>query len=150
MNRFLTILLVFVVAAAAFAGGSRDSDQEPREPQPGRTPTQLDGVEVREYQGENFSSVFDFRENSIAGPQQVDIDSYRLVVDGLVETPLSLTYDEVLALDPYQKVVTLNCVEGWSATILWEGVLIEDILTMAGADLDRRAPQRNLARTGQL
>jgi len=30
---------------------------------------ELDGVEVRQYQGENLSSVNDFRENSIKGPQ---------------------------------------------------------------------------------
>ena len=30
---------------------------------------QLDAVEIREYQGEKLSSVNDFRENSIKGPQ---------------------------------------------------------------------------------
>jgi DMSO/TMAO reductase YedYZ molybdopterin-dependent catalytic subunit len=28
----------------------------------------------------------------------------------------------------YKKVVTLNCVEGWSVTILWEGLLIKDLI----------------------
>jgi DMSO/TMAO reductase YedYZ molybdopterin-dependent catalytic subunit len=31
----------------------------------------------------------------------------------------------------YKKVVTLDCVEGWSATILWEGVLARDLLAEA-------------------
>ena len=30
---------------------------------------QLDNLEIREYQGEKLSSVYDFRENSIKGPQ---------------------------------------------------------------------------------
>ena len=34
----------------------------------------------------------------------------------------------------YSKVVTLHCVEGWDATILWEGVLVRDIIRDAGAD----------------
>jgi DMSO/TMAO reductase YedYZ molybdopterin-dependent catalytic subunit len=34
----------------------------------------------------------------------------------------------------YRKVVTLHCVEGWDATILWEGTLIEDILKRAGTE----------------
>ena len=31
----------------------------------------------------------------------------------------------------YKKVVTLNCVEGWDATILWEGFLVRDLLAEA-------------------
>ena len=70
-----------------------------------------------------------FRENSIKGPQSVDINSYRLKVTGLVGEQKDYTYDQVLSdFANYQKVVTLNCVEGWSATILWEGVLVKDIL----------------------
>ena len=94
---------------------------------------QLSGTEVREYQGENLSSIQDFRENSIRGPQYIDIEGYELAISGLVETLLTLSYDEVTAEnDLYKKVVTLNCVEGWSATILWEGVLVTDLLARAG------------------
>ena len=92
----------------------------------------LQSVEIREYQGEQLSSIGDFRENSIKGVQQVSLDGYRLEVTGLVDKPLELTYDEVLAHSRYSKVVTLHCVEGWDATILWEGVRIEDILADAG------------------
>jgi len=96
-------------------------------------PIELSGVEVREYNGENLSSVNDFRENSIKGPQHIDETSYELVVNGLVETPLTLSYDEVTGeYDSYKKVVTLNCVEGWSAKILWEGALVADLLDQAG------------------
>jgi DMSO/TMAO reductase YedYZ molybdopterin-dependent catalytic subunit len=49
-----------------------------------------------------------------------------------VNSPLELTYDQVLAYDHLSRVVTLHCVEGWDATILWEGVLIKDILADAG------------------
>ena len=40
---------------------------------------------------------------------------------------MNYTYEQVLSHQSYEKVVTLNCVEGWSATILWKGVLIEDL-----------------------
>jgi DMSO/TMAO reductase YedYZ molybdopterin-dependent catalytic subunit len=115
-----------VLAAALLAGCGGSGGQEEEEPQ------ELQGSEISEYEGENLSSIDDFSENSIAGPQQVDIESYRLQVDGLVDNPLILTYDEVIDRDRYQKVVTLNCVEGWSATILWEGVLLEDLMQEAG------------------
>ena len=95
-------------------------------------PIELDSSEVTDYQGEKLGSVNDFRENSIKGVQYVDIDNYTLEVTGLVDEPRSLTYGEVLAHQSYQKVVTIHCVEGWSVKILWEGVLIEDLLEEAG------------------
>jgi DMSO/TMAO reductase YedYZ molybdopterin-dependent catalytic subunit len=94
-----------------------------------RTGGVLPPVEVRQYQGQRLDSVGDFRENSITGPQDVDILTYRLSVDGLVSEPATYTYDAVLAKEAtYTKVVRLDCVEGWSVTILWEGVLLSDII----------------------
>jgi DMSO/TMAO reductase YedYZ molybdopterin-dependent catalytic subunit len=31
-------------------------------------------------------------------------------------------------------VITLHCVEGWDVTLLWEGVLVRDLIREAGAD----------------
>jgi len=96
-------------------------------------PEELQTVEITEYEGENLSSINYFRENSIKGPQYIDIASYELEVMGLVEKPMSFTYDEVLnSYKHYNKVVRLNCVEGWSVNILWEGMLVRDILNDAG------------------
>ncbi len=94
----------------------------------------LQAVEIREYQGTDLSSITDFRENSIKGPQFIDIDNYVLKVTGLVGTPKEYTYDSVINnYQSHQKVVTLHCVEGWSVTILWEGMLVEDLIQEAGA-----------------
>jgi DMSO/TMAO reductase YedYZ molybdopterin-dependent catalytic subunit len=95
--------------------------------------TDLYPAEVREYEGEYLSSIGDFRENSIKGPQYVDIIDYQLQIRGLVESPQSYSYDEVLDnFASYKKVVTLYCVEGWDVRILWEGVLVSDLLEAAG------------------
>jgi DMSO/TMAO reductase YedYZ molybdopterin-dependent catalytic subunit len=97
-------------------------------------PPVLQYAEVREYEGQDLSSINDFRENSIKGPQYIDLESYRLNVTGLVENPLTFTYDEVVnGSQSYQKVVTLYCVEGWDVTLLWEGVLVEDLIEQAQA-----------------
>ena len=122
-----------LLAAVLLAANGCASDAGPGETE------ELEHVEIREYQGEKLSSVGDFRENSIKGPQQVDIEEYRLEITGLVENPQTYTYDEVIGGNQsYKKVVTLNCVEGWSATILWEGLLVEDLLTQAGPLGDAR------------
>ena len=55
---------------------------------------QLPPVEIREFQGQKLSSVNDFRENSIKGPQFVDIKDYKLSVTGLVKNPKEYTYAE--------------------------------------------------------
>ncbi|MGZ7160576.1 MAG: molybdopterin-dependent oxidoreductase [Methanobacterium sp.] len=89
----------------------------------------LDNVEVKEYKGQKLSSVNDFRENSIKGPQYINITDYRLEVTGLVANPKNYTYDEVIKNHQnYEKVVKLDCVEGWDVTILWQGVLVTDLL----------------------
>ena len=89
-------------------------------------------VEVREYEGVDLSSINAFRENSIKGPQEIAVESYTLSITGLVTNSTSYTYDEVINKHQhYKKVVTLDCVEGWSVTILWEGVLVRDLLAEA-------------------
>ena len=92
----------------------------------------LEPVEIREYEGINLSSVNEFRENSIKGPQQVNIETYQLKITGLVANPEDYTYDQVIGNNRhYQKVTTLDCVEGWSVTIFWEGLLVRDLLAEA-------------------
>jgi DMSO/TMAO reductase YedYZ molybdopterin-dependent catalytic subunit len=88
--------------------------------------------EVGEYNGQVLSPISALREVSIAGPQYINIDSYSMEVFGLVEEPKNFTYDEILAHQTLLKVVDLNCVLGWSANILWEGVLLEDLFNSVG------------------
>ncbi len=91
----------------------------------------LDSIEVQEYNGTRLDSVYDFRENSIKGIQYINISEYDLIIDGLVKNPKTYNYEEVLSHQNYKKVVTLNCVEGWSANILWEGILINELFNEA-------------------
>lgn len=127
---FLPALLCMGLACTACGptgqGGGPRNAEEPR----GLAPS-----EVREYQGADLSSVDDFRENSIKGPQYVDIDAYRLSITGMVASETALTYDEVVSGGTaYKKVVTLDCVEGWSVDILWEGVVLADLIDRAEPD----------------
>jgi DMSO/TMAO reductase YedYZ molybdopterin-dependent catalytic subunit len=93
----------------------------------------LPAAEVRFYEGKDLSSINDFRENSIKGPRNVNISEYRLTVTGLTNRTDIYIYDDVLVKYPrYTKAVTLFCVEGWDTTILWEGVLVRDLIRSAG------------------
>jgi len=100
-------------------------------------PQTLYPSEVRNYMGENLSSIADVRENAIAGIQHINVSSYHLTVNGLVSKPLQLTYQDVVDNhQAYTKVVYIYCVEGWNATILWQGVLLKDLLLEAGSDMN--------------
>ena len=97
-------------------------------------PRRLYPGEVQEYEGENLSSISDVRENAINGNQNLNQTTYRLNVTGLVNETREYTYSEVVdGFQKYEKVVTLYCVEGWNARILWEGVLVRDLLNASGA-----------------
>jgi DMSO/TMAO reductase YedYZ molybdopterin-dependent catalytic subunit len=131
-----TLLLIIIIAVAVvYIADIAGLFVNPGIPQ-ANTSRVLATVEVRNYQGEKLSSITDFRENSIKGPQHVNISNYRLEIGGLVTTPRNLTYDEVKGLPDYQKVVTLHCLEGWDAKILWEGVKVSDLLNKAGTRPD--------------
>jgi DMSO/TMAO reductase YedYZ molybdopterin-dependent catalytic subunit len=100
---------------------------------------ELGPVEINEYEGKKLSSVDDFRENSIKGPQNVGLENYQLSITGLVDSPKNYSYDEIIdEHQNYKKVVTLNCVEGWSATILWEGVLVKDLIAQSNPTTDAK------------
>ena len=121
-NRILNKCLVLLLSLLFFGCGTSNDDTS------SLTDLQeLTKIEVTEYEGKDLSSLTDFRENSIKGPQYINNDVYTLTIDGLIEQPISLTYDEVLDNQKYTKVVTLHCVEGWSVDILWEGILLADL-----------------------
>jgi DMSO/TMAO reductase YedYZ molybdopterin-dependent catalytic subunit len=91
--------------------------------------------EIRQYQGQALSAINDFQEatTSINGPQYIDTSTYKLTITGLVNNTVTYTYQDVITkFTDYKKVATLQCVEGWSVKILWEGPLVTDLLKEAG------------------
>ena len=57
---------------------------------------------------------------------------YRLVVDGLVERPLSLSLAELRALPARTQITRHDCVEGWSSIGKWTGARLAPLLDRAG------------------
>jgi DMSO/TMAO reductase YedYZ molybdopterin-dependent catalytic subunit len=61
-----------------------------------------------------------------------DRASWRLRIGGLVERPLQLTYDELLALPKAEQVSTFHCVTGWVVkNVHWGGVRFHELLARA-------------------
>lgn len=123
------------------AGTSSPSNTETSGPSPTDNPDAMSGAtksrfrtgEVQNYKGKNLSPAIGPSDNSISGVQKVDMTKYVLTIDGTVDAAQSLKYDDVIALTPYERLITLHCVTGWDATILWKGVLLDDLIAKAGA-----------------
>lgn len=59
-------------------------------------------------------------------------EPYRLTVDGLVASPLALTYAELTALPQTEQVSDFHCVEGWSVLdVAWSGVRFKEFVERA-------------------
>jgi len=57
--------------------------------------------------------------------------SYRLIVDGMVDHPLALTLPQLQHLMNVIQITRHDCVEGWSAIAQWQGVRVSDVIAMA-------------------
>ena len=61
-----------------------------------------------------------------------DPATWRLRIDGLVEQPQELTYQDLLALPRAEQVSDFHCVTGWSVkNVHWAGVRFRDLLAAA-------------------
>jgi DMSO/TMAO reductase YedYZ molybdopterin-dependent catalytic subunit len=75
-----------------------------------------------------------------SGYPSVDDAGYRLTVDGLVGTDLSLTLADLAALPQTALTKDFQCVTGWRvADVHWSGVLLRDVLDAAGVDPSAQA-----------
>lgn len=131
---FLLTLLCALMTACAPRTSSPNASA-----QPGQSPDVVSSAtlkryrqgEMRSYNGARLDPAVGPEDNSIKGVQHVDIAGFTLKVDGLVQTPKDYAYDDVRAMPQQTKLVTIHCVEGWDATILWKGVLMADLLNAA-------------------
>jgi len=74
--------------------------------------------------------------NLFADPT-VDAGSWRLTVDGYVDKPYTLNYQELLAMPMQQQYESMMCVSNevggpYMSNALWEGVRLKDLLERAG------------------
>ncbi|MFB0534293.1 MAG: molybdopterin-dependent oxidoreductase [Anaerolineae bacterium] len=64
-------------------------------------------------------------------PVELDISTYGLTVEGLVENPLSLSYEETMAYPSVTEVVLLVCPGAFYDNAEWTGVPVADVLRQA-------------------
>ncbi len=82
---------------------------------------------------------------------RVDASSWSLSVSGLVDSELSIGYDELLDMDAVSLPVTIQCVSNevggdLIGTAIWQGVPLVDLLERAGVRAGCRAGGRPFGR----
>jgi DMSO/TMAO reductase YedYZ molybdopterin-dependent catalytic subunit len=92
---------------------------------------------AREFSASDISPVFKANGSIHPGGDaykrllDTDFADWRLVVDGLVAHPLSLSLAELRALPSRSQITRHDCVEGWSAIGGWTGVQLGLLLKSA-------------------
>jgi len=69
--------------------------------------------------------------NSFRGTPTINPAAYRLIIDGEVNNPLSLSMSDLQKLPLTSMVICHVCVEGWAAIVQWGGVRLRDLLVIA-------------------
>ena len=132
MKRMIALLLLSTLVLSGCAGTSSSAGNAAApDAVSAATEKRYREGELREYDGERLDPAVGPGDNSIKGVQTVNMDTYRLTIDGLADTPQSYTYDEVTALPGEERLLRLYCVEGWNANILWKGVPLKTLLEAA-------------------
>ena len=97
-----------------------------------------DGQLAREFSPKDISPAF--KANGTMRPRTPEYEAllasgfadWRLVVDGLVERPLSLSLGELQAEPARSQITRHDCVEGWSCIGQWRGARLGPLLEKAG------------------
>ena len=128
-----------------------------RLPSPRTTVTVPDGAEL-DIPG--LSSLFTpnadfYRVDTALTVPAIDPASWRLVIDGMVDKRVELSFDDLLAMGLDEYAITLTCVSNevggeLVGNAMWSGVPIRDILSLAGpqagADMVLSSQHRRLHR----
>lgn len=133
MKRLAILLLASLALFSGCATSAQpDGDIAAKDAVSSATEQRYREKELREYEGVRLDPTVGPRDNSIKGIQQVDLSTYELTVDGLVDLPARYAYEDVISLPYEETLVTIYCVEGWDATVLWKGVAMRTLLDAAG------------------
>ena len=93
---------------------------------------------AREYSASAIST--DFRANGTTEPASEsyqrhvaeDFRNWHLQIDGLVDSPLRISLEELRAAPARSQITRHDCVEGWSSIAQWRGARLGALLKRAG------------------
>jgi DMSO/TMAO reductase YedYZ molybdopterin-dependent catalytic subunit len=90
--------------------------------------------EASVFEGKELAPISEQRNNGIKGTQYIDQEAYDLSIYGMVDTPLNLSYDQLLAYPSVSRFVRMDCVEGWGFDAKWTGVTLNTLFNETGVN----------------
>src|SRR4051812_4470586 len=93
----------------------------------GRQTPQNDRIPSGQYQERGFPVL------SYGPTPQIDTAQWQLTVDGLVDTPLTISWDDLMKLPQSEWITDIHCVTRWSKLdTVWQGVWLDDLFASVG------------------
>ena len=128
MKRIRKIPIITIILTCSFSGCVEDSDKATHSYKPRET----DGITMATPEGGELKPAEEGPVRSALGVPSIDLETFQLTINGLVDSSYSLNWEEIQELKPaYTGFMIMYCVEGWEVWGKWEGVLIKDLLDKA-------------------
>ena len=88
--------------------------------------------------GQQFIKKFPVR-TAESQPTSTDTKTWTVRITGLVEEPITLSFDEIQSMDTLEVKSDFHCVETWSVPDnLWKGIRVKDLLEKASIKREAR------------
>jgi DMSO/TMAO reductase YedYZ molybdopterin-dependent catalytic subunit len=128
MKRIRKIPIITIILTCSFSGCVEDGDKATHSYKPRET----DGITMATPEGGELKPAEEGPVRSALGVPSIDLETFQLTINGLVDSSYSLNWEEIQELKPaYTGFMIMYCVEGWEVWGKWEGVLIKDLLDKA-------------------
>ncbi len=98
-------------------------------------PYQLKETVTPEIKATRYNNFYEFgtdKSDPYENSQAFSVDPWKLIIDGDVETPITLDYDDLFSkFQLEERIYRLRCVEAWSMVIPWLGFPLHKLIAAA-------------------
>ena len=122
---------------SAFGWFDNDSDTFETRPLEHIKPAryQIDETVTPEQKATSYNNFYEFgtdKSDPVANAQGFKVEPWSLTIDGLVENPITLNYDDLFKrFGLEERIYRLRCVEAWSMVIPWLGFELGKLIKQA-------------------
>ncbi len=142
LNRrsLLQAMGIGALSAAGLAGAARSARAEDADPTADLYPAKkndaytLDRPLTPEEINAHYNNFYEYgtQKDVAEAAQQLVIRPWEIAIDGLVEQPMTLAFDDLVRKIPLEsRLYRHRCVEAWSMTIPWAGFPLKALVAMA-------------------
>lgn len=113
---------------------SAASPSEQRYPAPRNAAYQIDRPLTAEAEATTYNNFYEFgmTKNIWRAAQALPLRPWKVTIDGMVEKPIELDFDQLLAQMPLEeRLYRFRCVEAWAMTVPWTGFPLKALVDLA-------------------